>query len=155
MTPTERLRELLDERGEEYELTGWSNGAAVWWKDCGGVTWRAHDNDEDGLLSLYAYSSVTPEQAIAATLGRGECDRLRAENDKLRELVETQAFDLECMTANRDHLYADNDKLRELVKTAWNCVNRPMACYECCRKAGGCKLKSALRELGIEVDECK
>ena len=69
-TATERLRALLDERGAEYELTAWSCGAAVWWRDSSGTMWRAHDNDEDELLSFYAYNSVTPEQAIAATLGQ-------------------------------------------------------------------------------------
>jgi hypothetical protein len=72
-TATERLRALLDERGVEYELTAWSCGAAVWWRDSSGTMWRAHDNDEDELLSFYAYNSVTPEQAIAATLGSCNC----------------------------------------------------------------------------------
>lgn len=73
MTETDELCRLLDERGVEYERTAWSCGSAVWWEDASGVTWRAHDNEEDELLSLYAYSSVTPEQAIAATLGSSNC----------------------------------------------------------------------------------
>lgn len=73
MTATERLRALLDERGVEYELYARSCGASVWWRDSSGTMWRAHDNEEDELLSFYAYNSVTPEQAIAATLGLGTC----------------------------------------------------------------------------------
>lgn len=71
---TERLRALLTERGVEYELTAWSCGAAVWWRDSNGAMWRAHDNEIDELLSLYVLNSLTPEQAIDATLGRGTCE---------------------------------------------------------------------------------
>lgn len=73
MASTDELCRLLDEHGVKYEriiLSGWS---VVWWKDANGITWRAHDNENDGLLSLYAYGSITPEQTIAATLGAGTC----------------------------------------------------------------------------------
>lgn len=73
MTATDELRRLLDERGVEYKLSAWSYGSAVWWRDSSGTLWRAHDNENDDLLSFYAYNSITPEQAIDATLGRGTC----------------------------------------------------------------------------------
>ena len=44
-------------------------------------------------------------------------------------------------------------KLRELVKAAWGCVNRRVSCDECRMVCCGCTLQSAMRELGIEVDE--
>lgn len=77
---TEILRRLLDERGVEYELTAWSCGAAVWWRDSSGAMWRAHDNEIDELLSLYAWNSLTPEQAVEATLGRGTCHPIISDN---------------------------------------------------------------------------
>lgn len=82
MTASERLCKLLDERGVEYERNPWSCGAAVWWRDSSGTMWRAHDNEEDELLSFYAYNSVTPEQAIAATLGSSNCTNGERTNDE-------------------------------------------------------------------------
>lgn len=73
MSATDELCRLLTEAGVEYERNPWSCGAAVWWRDSSGTMWRSHDNEEDELLSFYAYNSVTPEQVIAATLGRGTC----------------------------------------------------------------------------------
>ena len=74
MTATERLRELLDERGVEWEAfddfeqtTQWStyNGAFVYW---------ARERDGKLLVETTAPTKCsaccTPEQAIAATLGQ-------------------------------------------------------------------------------------
>ena len=69
---TDELRKLLDERGVKYET------ADSWW-----TSW-----DTDGALSIGAvvycedlgsgleirWHTITPEQAVAATLGRGECE---------------------------------------------------------------------------------
>ena len=68
MTATERLRAMLDERGVEYypkrpDITVWSEGV-----------WHIHAQEDmiEGMLELFV-RPVTPEQAIEATLGRGEC----------------------------------------------------------------------------------
>lgn len=74
---TEILRHMLDERGVEWEAfddfeqtTQWSthNGAFVYW---------ARERDGELLVETTAptkcSASCTPAQAIAATLGRGEC----------------------------------------------------------------------------------
>jgi len=74
---TDELRRLLDERGVEWEAfddfeqtTEWSthNGAFVYW---------ARERDGKLLVETTAptkcSASCTPEQAIEATLGRGEC----------------------------------------------------------------------------------
>lgn len=59
-----------------------------------------------------------------------------------------------------EHLYSNEGrveqcericKLEELVKAALGCVDRSIDCYECRVVAGGCTLRSAMRELGIEV----
>ena len=50
-------------------------------------------------------------------------------------------------------LQAENDRLRELVKAAWRCIHTGLCCFDCRTIAGGCTLKTAMRELGIEADE--
>ena len=69
-TATERLRELLDERGVK------------WWEGIGEKS-TVFDGEHDvryevdgtlGLLFIRSVLHVTPEQAIAATLERGTCE---------------------------------------------------------------------------------
>ena len=79
MTSTERIRSLLDERGVEWEAcrvpTLRSELAATFWYDRDGNPCSAvegTDDVPDGMLSVQA--NLTPEQAIEATLGRGECE---------------------------------------------------------------------------------
>ena len=88
MTATERLRAMLDERGVEWEAcrvpTLRSELAATFWHDRDGNPCSAlegADDVPDGMLSVQA--NLTPEQAIEATLGRGEC-RLIPTRDKPR-----------------------------------------------------------------------
>jgi len=52
-----------------------------------------------------------------------------------------------------DDMQAENAKLRELAKAAWGCVNRHVSCDECRMVCCGCTLQSAMRELGIEVED--
>ena len=68
---TERLRDLLDERGVEY---GWSKEQPdqTWWKDQDGHIYFAKGISNPMLFNF------TPEQAVEATLGRGKC-RIRLE----------------------------------------------------------------------------
>jgi len=73
MTATDELRRMLDERGVEW----WQKKRHTCWKVGKGQEvemWRAWEAP-DGSITLkvdYIYH-LTPEQAIAATLGRGEC----------------------------------------------------------------------------------
>ena len=53
----------------------------------------------------------------------------------------------------RDQLKAENAKLRELARAAWKCIHAGLSCSDCRLIAGGCTLQSAMRELGIEVDD--
>lgn len=63
MTATERLRQLLDERGVEWHGTG-----SVYGDDFDAIesVWK------DDALDVTLYG-VSPEQAVEATLGRGTC----------------------------------------------------------------------------------
>lgn len=67
MTETERLRELLDERGAEYRVS--ATGYSI---DIGPYI-TAYANRSDTTLDV-SLRNVTPEQAVDATLGRGECE---------------------------------------------------------------------------------
>lgn len=76
MTATERLRQLLDERGEHYK----TSGNRTWWG-------RPVDSRTGEYINVYHNQAqpmgedrlfvemqlATPEQAVEATLGRGTC----------------------------------------------------------------------------------
>jgi hypothetical protein len=76
MTATDELRRLLNERGVEWtapnsilrdDMTSW---------EAGGFYYEAFEIPEpDGtfLLTAAHQDDLTPEQAVEATLGRGEC----------------------------------------------------------------------------------
>lgn len=69
MTATEELRRLLDDLGVEYE----GGERSLRWRDRNGVMMQAFPL-ADGELGMDVWS-CTPEQAIAATLGRGNAGR--------------------------------------------------------------------------------
>jgi len=76
MTATDELRRMLDERGVEYETGETVDGetVATFWYDREGYPCSAiegADDIPDGEINMQA--CVTPEQAIAATVGRGTC----------------------------------------------------------------------------------
>ena len=66
MSATDELRRMLDERGVEYDTSA-SQG---FWTDSNG---HAVDSVFVGD-TLFISHIVTPEQAIAATLGSGTCE---------------------------------------------------------------------------------
>ena len=75
LTATERLRELLDERGVKHtDPAEW----LTYWGDPNGHTWSASETLSSGLFSVSTagVGSLTPEQAITATLGAGTCRRV-------------------------------------------------------------------------------
>lgn len=76
MTATDTLRALLDERGVEWRRTPHYSSESMDNETvfCGiGIEWLASDH-LNGRLGLRALKyEVTPEQAVAATLGRGTC----------------------------------------------------------------------------------
>ena len=80
---TERLRALLDERGVEWRKTPHyssesQDNETVF--EGNGIEWYANDH-LNGRLGLRAVRyEVTPEQAVDATLGRGECHPVISDN---------------------------------------------------------------------------
>ncbi len=71
---TEELRRLLDERGVKYERP--EDGTTIYY-DSGGNRYTYNVNPDSGWAQLFGYN-LTPEQAIAATLGNG-VERTRTE----------------------------------------------------------------------------
>lgn len=68
MTPTELLRARLDELCVEHDTYDLPNGEhGVSWIDGNGIEWEAVQRGEN--FEIHALQLVTPEQAIAATVG--------------------------------------------------------------------------------------
>ena len=140
MTATEELRCMLDERGvEHYDGTE----CTLWLKDEQGYRASA-DELTSGRISLHLWCT-TPQQAIDATLGRGEVERLRSvisdSADNAREVV------------------AENVKLRELaakmakalrVGSEW-CDRECIVAFGC-DGMDECLIAKELREFGVEWD---
>ena len=68
---TDELRRLLDERGVEWMPIAWNPKRETFYHTSNGVGFCA-DEYADGV-KIYTDATITPEQAVAATLGRGEC----------------------------------------------------------------------------------
>lgn len=83
---TDRLRALLDERGVEWRKVGMDGTA--WSEGAGAV--RA-DEYERGLLLVER--TMSPEQAIEATLGRETCE---VEGSYEDQLYLQQVYQLSC-----------------------------------------------------------
>lgn len=73
MAGTDELRKLLDERGVEYYLLDESIVRLTMWQTCyEGLRHECQFDERHGESKLEIWD-CTPEQAIAATLGRGAC----------------------------------------------------------------------------------
>lgn len=77
MSATDDLRKLLDERGVEWEDHGYENH--TWWNG-----WHAENRPSVNGSYVKVESVITPEQAIAATLG--------SEREKQLELLVNQLW---------------------------------------------------------------
>lgn len=90
MSATEELRRMLDERGVKYETNederAWEEPERTAWEytQCGYemyvVATEAIDVKGKPYLYLDFHHYHTPEQAIAATLGGGECEYVIEDN---------------------------------------------------------------------------
>lgn len=75
-------------------------------------------------------------------MARGGESAARWYSDKLREAHRTER-----------NLLDKNARLRKLVRAAWKCIHTGASCSDCRLIAGGCTLQTAMRELGVEVDD--
>ena len=89
---TERLMAMLEERGVEYKMHGIIGGKAVTWH--GSVcNWVALP-DENGLAVAVYKDYLTPEQAIAATLGNECATHGTLTAEQVREAIEEAKAEL-------------------------------------------------------------
>ena len=79
MTATDELRRLLDERGVEWMPIAWNPKRETFYHTSNGVGFCA-DEYADGV-KIYTDATITPEQAIAATLGPGTCHLKEIDKD--------------------------------------------------------------------------
>lgn len=68
MAATEELRRLLDERGVKWSATDMYRLLITSWDDANSHSWAFIEHRDGGFSELKAYH-LTPEQAVAATLG--------------------------------------------------------------------------------------
>lgn len=115
---TERLRALLDERGVEHiDPAEW----LTYWHDTDGHVWSAMEMST-GLLSVSTagVGSLTPEQAVAATLGPETC--------RFEQIPEELYDDIECSECGVAlwgfHMDIEGE----------GCPTRPRYCPNCGRK---------------------
>ena len=163
LTATDELRRILDERGVEWWPSDerWNADVIKHWY-AGLLKWTAIEG-EDGLwvnAGVAGHNSLTPEQAIAATLGpcndscnctNGERTDLAAENAALREQMER----LVTLLRNDCDIDASWDGLRRfwsIELTEDGCLMRDRACKA---EADNAKLRELVRELyEDQCDEC-
>lgn len=121
-----------------------------------------HEVEED---AIYAYHCLQQDCVTTANSSEHffkkwwhaecECDRLKAENAKLREERDMYRDLVGCMVHPDipDQLYAENAKLRELVRFIMHqCNEGNPRCDECIGwNDGECVALLRMRELGVEV----
>ena len=143
MSITDELRRLLDERGVKWWPSDerWNEDGITHWY-AGILKWTAIE-DEDGLwlnAGVAGHNSLTPEQAIAATLGpySDSCSCTNGERtDLAATLGDTDA------TQVRQDVVADVDEILENVINA-NMPSMPYDLY--------LELFDAVDGLGVEIE---
>ena len=75
---TEKLRQMLDEREVKWKDYGYDNH--TWWRE-----WHAENRASANGLYVKVEAVLTPEQAIAATLGGANVDDVLALLDEMNE----------------------------------------------------------------------
>ena len=163
MTATDELRALLDERGVEHfdgtETTLWGYEPT---SESTGVYRFAADETSGGRMQVRMFNT-TPEQAVEATLGRGEVERLQDENERLRSCLSDSAENSKQIMHEAHVQEEEIAELRELVRKVDHYER--LGCYECPHSSScdvgtlyddGCamsrEIEREMRELGIEVD---
>ena len=71
MTATDELRMMLTDAGVEWE--DYQHESHTWWLDGNDVCWHAENRLTPSGMLLKIEATLTPAQAIAATVGRGTC----------------------------------------------------------------------------------
>lgn len=105
MTATERLRELLDERGIEWGIADYSRRRLMTVWHANGQKWQFFEDRKTGWTHLSCRMDyLTPEQAIAATLGAGTCHNV---HEPPKDTTFWPAPHFKCSVCGRTHVSTD------------------------------------------------
>ena len=110
---TERIRALLDERGVEYRTHGTTDRT---WFEVGHISWFIHERENGNFTADAVF--LTPEQAIAATLGRGMLTAEQVRGVLLLHLPHREYYSIE----QTDGWQAIADELNSTLGS-FNCTN--------------------------------
>ena len=128
MTTTDELRRMLDERGVEWHIS--NEDGATFWTGQFGIGYYARQNDDGETLRMLGVN-LTPEQAIAATLGDVDATGARQDDaGTCRKLP--PSGDTVCIV--RRHGY-------EMEFGYWKCSACGCECFEGARYCMGCGRK--------------
>ena len=122
-----RIISTLRERGVQFATHG--NTDRVWWTTENGVTWYAQDRPNANDLFVKLEAVLTPEQAIAATLGSGTCEPKWT----LQGKTQTQEF-WRCDCGNCGHEFGIEIRESYPLKMTVGKVDVPNFCPNCGRK---------------------
>jgi DNA-directed RNA polymerase subunit RPC12/RpoP len=118
LTATERLRRMLDERGVEW----WPLGSDMTECVVNGVRIKYRQVGRGLIVSTCIEGTVTPEQAIAATLGAGTCHD------------EGDPSDFCCSECGMRMFTEANDTYTMIAADERTIIKRPNYCPNCGRK---------------------
>lgn len=125
MTATERLRQLLDERGVEWAET--RDGNTAFGDGQGHMRWAACVG---AAKAFFEVGPFTPEQAVEATLGRGTCNMEFTQAAQFGDPNDVDSiFDVgmfRCTACGTETygMWNDNDECREWPRYCPNCGRR-------------------------------
>lgn len=117
MTATDELRRMLDERGVEWTPSVFDPQHETFYSTENGVGFIVTEFPEIQRMSLACDMRITPEQAIAATLGSSNCTNGERTNETCRDAAGKQMAFFACSVcgASNEHKH-------------------PRFCYGCGRK---------------------
>jgi len=131
VSATDELRKMLDERGVEHgdvesapypPYNSTRRMTTFWANKC---VWQYIEDEREGgdieLEGRYMSMSVTPAQAIAATLGSGTCHN------------EGDSSDF-CCSECGVRMFTESDDTYTMIDSLGNIIEQPSFCPNCGRK---------------------
>lgn len=138
MSATERIRAMLDERGVEWTVPdeSWNQDSITYWK-VGSIKWVAFESENDTLwLNCNSVTDLTPEQAIAATLGVTDARPTQAESSGTCH-DEGDPSDFCCSECGVRMFTNTSDTYTMIASDGRTIIKRPNYCPNCGRRCVG------------------
>lgn len=122
MEPIELLRRLLDERGVEWWNQTDPEPQTVTMARLGDQLIEYHEN-ANGTTGYHVWNmhDLTPEQAVEATLGRGECHDIGDPSDF-------------CCSECGARMFTDTGETYTMIDSLGNIIEQPNFCPNCGRR---------------------